>query len=147
VVATNHIVPQGAVSYNPTLTGPRGEKGTAGNPTLALQLFNEGLQEENLTRATMPPIVIQVSNSGSAAFRQELAAEQDMWQHTLNISVKIEQIDFNKLVDELNNTINNASLMAWGIGWTGIPDPQNWTSAQFSKGSINNSGNYGQNNA
>jgi oligopeptide transport system substrate-binding protein len=58
VIPTNHIVPQGMPGYNPDLTGPDGVKGTSGNPTLAKQLFQQGLQEEGMTLSTLPPITL-----------------------------------------------------------------------------------------
>src|SRR5262249_34845822 len=42
-IPTNHIVPQGMPGYFDGLTGPAGVKGTAGNATLAKQLFQQGL--------------------------------------------------------------------------------------------------------
>jgi peptide/nickel transport system substrate-binding protein/oligopeptide transport system substrate-binding protein len=36
----------------------------------------------------------------------------------------------------------------WSIGWIAdYPDPQDWTSLQFAKGSPNNNANYGQNSS
>src|SRR5437588_12737263 len=56
-VPTCHIVPQGQPGYDASLKCPGGAP-TSGNPTLAKQLFTQGLQEEGLTLATLPPIKI-----------------------------------------------------------------------------------------
>ena len=149
VIATNHIVPQGMPGYNANLTGPGGVKGTSGNSTLARQLFTEGLAEEGLTAATLPPITVTFSSGGSNDIRNQLAAEQQMWQNTLGVSVKLDDIDFNKLLTESTAATNNPKgLMFWELGWLAdYPDPQDWTTLQFDKGAPNNNANYGQNNA
>ncbi len=62
----------------------------------------------------------------------------------LGVSVKVEDIDFNKLLTDI--TSNN--LQFWGIAWvTDYPDPQDWLTLQFDKGSGNNNVNYGQNHS
>jgi oligopeptide transport system substrate-binding protein len=148
-IATNHIIPQGMPGYNPNLAGPAGVKGTAGDPNLAKQLFQQGLQEEGLTLATLPPIILTTSTTGSADARNENAAEQQMWQSALGVSVKINDIDFNKLLVDTQAAINNPKgIQMWEIGWIAdYPDPQDWTSIQFGNGAYNNDMNYGQNNS
>ncbi len=147
VIPTNHIIPQGNEAYNPDLTGPGGVKDTAGDPTLAKQLFNEGLQEEGLTRATMPPIVFLVSSGGIQDLNNTYTSAQQMWQNTLGISVKIDDLDFNKLVTDITGTIGNSNVMALSVGWSGTPDPYDWTTMQFGKGAGVNLSNYGQNHS
>jgi len=148
VIATNHIVPRGMPGYNANLTGPGGVKGTSSNPTLARQLFTAGLAEEGLTAATLPPITVTFSSGGSNDIRNNLAAQQQMWQNVLGVSVKLDDIDFNKLLTESTAATNNPKgLMAWELGWIAdYPDPQDWTTLQFDKGVPNNNSNYGQNN-
>ncbi len=148
-IPTNHIVPQGMPGYDPNLTGPDGVKGTAGDPTLAKQLFQQGMQEEGLTLSTFPTITVTVSTIGQAALRNEFAAEQQMWKTVLGVNVKIDDIDFNKLLSDIPATTNNPNgLMFWNIAWIAdYPDPQDWTTLQFDKGVPNNNMNYGQNNS
>ena len=147
VVASNHIVPQGMPGYDANLTGPNGVKGTAGDPTMAKQLFTEGLQEAGYTLATLPPITFTVSTGGSADVRNEVAAVQQMWQTTLGVNVKIDDVDFNKLLTDIPNSTNNPKgLQMWSIGWIAdYPDAQDWLTLQFDKGAANNNSNYGQN--
>jgi peptide/nickel transport system substrate-binding protein/oligopeptide transport system substrate-binding protein len=147
VISTNHIIPQGAQGYNPSLTAPGGVKGTAGNLNLAKQLFNQGLQEEGLTRATLPPIIFQVSSSGSADLSNTYASAQQMWQNALGISVKIEDIEFNKLVTNITGSVGNGNVMAFSVGWSGTPDPQDWTTMRFGADSNLDLSNYGHNHA
>jgi oligopeptide transport system substrate-binding protein len=147
--ASNHIVPQGQPGYNPDLTGPGGVKGTSGDPTLAKQLFQQGLQEEGLTVATFPPVTYTVSSTGDADIRNMNAAIQQMWKNVLGVNVSINDIDFNKLLDELEAATNNPKgIQMWGLGGIATyPDPQNWLTSTYDKGSANNNMNYGQNNS
>jgi len=146
LIATNHIVPQGMPGYNPNLTEPDGIKGTSGNPALAKMLFQQGLQEEGMTLATMPPITLTYS-AGQKDLDNEATVLQQMWQTTLGVSVKADPIDFNKLLTETTASTNNPKgLQFWGIAWvTDYSDPQDWLTLQFDKGSGNNNMNYGQN--
>jgi len=147
VIATNHIVPQGMPGYNPKLTGPAGVSGTSGDPTLAKQLFQQGLQEEGLTKATLPPITYTVSSAGNSDIRNEFAAEQQMWQNVLGVNVTINDIDFNKELDEISAATNNAKgIQMWWIAWIAdYPDGQDWLTLQFDNGSSSDNMNYGQN--
>jgi oligopeptide transport system substrate-binding protein len=147
-VATNHIVPAGMPGYNANLTGPAGVKSTAGDRALAKQLFQQGLQEEGLTMQKLPPITFTVSSVGTVELRNQFAAEQQMWQNVLGVTVKIEDIDFDKLLSEISATDNNPhGLQMWMGNWIAdYPDPQDWLTLQFDKGAPNNNENYGQNN-
>jgi peptide/nickel transport system substrate-binding protein/oligopeptide transport system substrate-binding protein len=147
VFATNHIVPKGMPGYNQNLTGPQGA-GTSGNQSEAKTLFQQGLQEEGYSSVSqLPPITLTVSSGGSTDVRNELAAEQQMWQSTLGVSVKIDDEDFNKLLSDILAATNNPKgLQFWGIAWIAdYPDPQDWTTLQFANGAPNNNMNYGQN--
>ncbi len=147
VIATNHIVPSGMPGYNPNLTGPLGVKSTSGNADQAKKLFQEGLQEEGLTASTLPPITLTTSSQGAADARNEFAVVQQMWKNTLGVNVKIEDIDQARLLTERSNSVNNPNgLQMWELYWSAdYPDPQNWLTLIFDKGSSKNGLNYGQN--
>jgi oligopeptide transport system substrate-binding protein len=147
-IATNHIVPKGMPGYNPNLTGPDGVAGTSGNPTLARQLFQQGLQEEGWSSVSQVPPITLTYSSGSKDSDSEVAAMQQMWQSALGVSVKADPIDFNRLLTEITAATNNPKgLQFWGLGWVAdYPDPQDWTTLQFDKGVPNNNMSYGQNN-
>jgi len=149
VTPTNHIVPQGMPGYDAALTGPLGVKSTKGDPTQAKQLFTQGMQEAGYTLATLPPITFTVSTGGSADAQHEFEAVQQMWQTTLGVSVKIETVDFNVLLNDIPAATNNPKgLQMWSIGWIAdYPDPQDWLSLQFAKGAANNNMNFGQNSS
>jgi oligopeptide transport system substrate-binding protein len=147
--ATNHIVPKGMPGYNPNLSGPDGVTGTAGDQAKAKALFQQGLQEEGWSSvAQMPLVTLTYSSAGSADVRNEISAVQQIWQTTLGVSVKADDIDFNKELAEITAATNNPKgLQFWSIAWSAdYPDPQDWTTLQFDKGSPNNYSNYGQNN-
>ncbi|HLG61808.1 MAG TPA: peptide ABC transporter substrate-binding protein [Ktedonosporobacter sp.] len=149
VTATNHIVPAGMPGYDAALTGPLGVKGTKGDPTQAKTLFTQGMQEAGYTLSTLPPITFTVATGGSADASHEFQAVQQMWQNTLGVSVKIETVDFNVLLNDIPAATNNPKgLQMWSIGWIAdYPDPQDWLSLQFAKGAANNNSNFGQNNS
>ncbi|GAC1367204.1 MAG: ABC transporter substrate-binding protein [Ktedonobacteraceae bacterium] len=146
-LATNHIVPQGMPGYTPDLTGPAGVKGTAGDPTMAKQLFQQGLQEEGFASAAqLPPITLTYSSAGLQAARDEVAAMQQMWQSTLGVSVKTNDIDLNTLFNDEGLGSNNPLQFYTGPGWIAdYPDPEDWTTLQFDAGAAQNGMNYGQN--
>jgi oligopeptide transport system substrate-binding protein len=149
VIASNHLVPQGQPGYDPNLTGPDSVKSTSGDPALAKQLFQQGLQEEGMTVATMPPITYTISSTGDADIRNMNAALQQMWKNVLGVNVTINDIDFNKLLDELQAATNNPKgMQMWGLGGIATyPDPQNWLTSVYDNGSPANNMNYGQNNS
>jgi oligopeptide transport system substrate-binding protein len=149
VIATNHIIPTGMPGYNPNLTGPLGTKGTSGNTALAKQLFQQGLQEEGLTLATLPPITLTVSSQGAADARNEFATVQQMWKNTLGVNVRINDVDLGQLLDERTSTVNNPNgMQMWALYWDAdYPDPQDWMTLIFDRGSAKNAFNYGQNNS
>jgi len=148
-IPSNHIVPQGMPGYNPNLKGPAGVTSTKGDPDKARQLFQQGLQEEGLTLLTLPPITLTVSTGGSVDDRNKYAVVQQMWQNVLGVSVKINDVDVNKLIADIPAATNNANgLMFWSYGWIAdYPDPQDWLTLQFDAGVPNNNMNYGQNHS
>jgi peptide/nickel transport system substrate-binding protein/oligopeptide transport system substrate-binding protein len=100
-----------------------------------------------LTLATLPPITYTVSSGGFTPYRNEYAVEQQMWKNVLGVNVTINDIDFNKMLDETSSATNNPKgIQMWWIGWIAdYPDPQDWLTLQFGNGSTQNNMNYGQN--
>ena len=148
VLPTNHIVPQGMPGYNPNLKGPDGTTSTKGNQALAKQLLAEGMKEEGYTLKTFPSVTLTYSSLGASDMRNELSAEQQMWQSVLGITVKLNDIDFNQLLVERHDALNNPNgMQMYGLYWgSDYPDPQDWLTLIFDKGSTKNAMNYGQNN-
>jgi oligopeptide transport system substrate-binding protein len=147
-IPSYHLFPQGMPGYNPSLTGPDGVTSTGSNAALAKQLFQQGLQEEGMTLATLPPITYTSSSTGSADVRNMFAAMQQMWKTVLGVNVTINDIDFNKMLDEINAATNNSKgIQMWTLGsGYNYPDPQNLT-VGFEPGNTGNNMNYGQNHS
>ncbi len=145
MIPTCHIVPLGMPGYNPNLQCPGGGT-TSGDATKARELFKQGLREENLTSATLPTIKITYLN-GNPEQDQEIRVVRLMWQQILGVNVQPNPIDFNILLVDLDNTINNPKgLQMWAIAWIAeFTDPRDMTILQFGQGSPYNSSNYGQN--
>jgi peptide/nickel transport system substrate-binding protein/oligopeptide transport system substrate-binding protein len=144
LLPTNHIVPEGMPGYDASLTGVNGA-GTQGDQTKAKSLLKTGLTQEGWASvAQMPSVTLTYSSAGNQAAKNEVSILQQDWQNVLGVSVKVEDIDFNKELTDI--TSNN--LQFWGIAWiTDYPDPQDWTTLQFDAGSGNNNENYGQNHS
>lgn len=148
VIPTNHIIPEGMQGYNPNLKGPDGTTNTKGNQALAKQLLTEGMKEAGYTQQNFPSVTLTYSSQGSSDLHNELSAVQQMWQSALGINVKLDDIDFNKLLEERHNSLNNPNgMQMYALYWVSdYPDPQDWLTLIFDKGSSKNAMNYGQNN-
>jgi oligopeptide transport system substrate-binding protein len=146
-IATNHIVPQGQYGYNPNLTGPAGVQGTAGDTTKAKQLLQQCMQAQGYASvANFPPITLTYASAGIQAARNEVSAMQQMWQNTLGISVKTDDMDINKLFADEALGSNNPLQFYDGPAWIAdYPDPEDWTTLQFDKGQAQNGMSFGQN--
>ncbi|GHO67302.1 ABC transporter substrate-binding protein [Ktedonobacter sp. SOSP1-52] len=144
---TNHIVPQGMPGYNPNLKGPGGVTSTKGDKNLAKQLFQQGMQEEHYTTANFPQVTLTVATGGSQTAKNEFQFVQQQWKDTLGVNVTINDEDFNKLLDDTSAATGNAKgIQMWAIAWIAdYPDPQDWTTLLFGKGSSYNETNFGQN--
>ncbi|HLX57327.1 MAG TPA: peptide ABC transporter substrate-binding protein [Ktedonobacteraceae bacterium] len=146
-VATNHIVPAGMPGYDANLTGPDGTTSTAGNPTKAKQDLQACEQAQGYaSAANFPPITLTYSSTGNQAVRNEVAAMQQMWQTVLGISVKTNDVEFNKLIGDTTLGVNDPLQFFSGPAWLAdYPDPQDWTTLLFDKGAGENGMNFGQN--
>jgi len=145
VIATNHIVPQGMPGYYPDLIGPAGVKSTAGDKNMAKQLLQQGLQEEGLS--SFPTNITFSYYTDVKAIVDATQAILQMWQQVLGISMKSDATTYAKLITLEDATVNNPKgLQVWISGWLAdYPDPQDWLTTFFDKGSGYNQMNYGQN--
>jgi oligopeptide transport system substrate-binding protein len=148
-IATNHIIPQGMPGYNPDLTGPDGARSTSGNPTKAQQLLQEGMQEEGYkSLADLPSITLTYSSIGNQAVKDEISLLEQDWLDVLGVSVKDADIDINTLYTSTNAGDKNTLQFFAGPGWgADYPDPQDWTTLQFSKDSSLNGMHFGTNSS
>ena len=147
-LATNHIIPGGQPGSNSSLTGPAGVISLHGDPVMAKKLLAQGMQEEKIQSIQQFPAVTFTYSSGNAIQVQDaMNLMQQEWTKTLGVTVKLDDIAGKDINDKINGSANNPhGLQLWYSGWNiDYPDPQNWTTLQFSKGSVWNASNYGQN--
>jgi len=144
--ATCHIVPKGMPGYNADLKCPEGAP-TSGDPAKARQLLQMGLQEGGYASVSALPPIKFTYETGSADFDNQVTTTIGMWQSVLGVTVKPDPVDFEKLVTESQAMIGNPKgLQFLALGWgADYPDPQDWLTLQFDKGSPNNNWNFGQN--
>ncbi|GLV59624.1 ABC transporter substrate-binding protein [Dictyobacter sp. S3.2.2.5] len=143
---TNHIVPSGMPGYNPDLKGPDGTTSTAGNPTMAKQLFQQGLKEEGYANAAAIPAIKFQYASGSPDTDKEMAVAAQQWKDVLGVTVKTIPTDFETLSASLPQNVGKATIQMFQTGWgADYPDPQDFLTLQFTSGSPNNQTNWGQN--
>jgi oligopeptide transport system substrate-binding protein len=147
--ATNHLIPSGMPGYDPNVTGPAGVSSTAGDATKAKQLLAQGMQEAGYASISALPTITFTYYTDTQAIVQASQAIVQMWQSVLGITVKTQAFTFSKLIALSTATVNNPhGLMVWISGWLAdYPDPQDWLSTFFQKGSGYNEMNYGQNSS
>lgn len=147
VTPTNHILPEGMPGYNPKLTGPDGTQSLKGNPQQAQAFLKQGLKDEGWANVSqMPPVTLTYA-SGLSSFDNEVHALIASWKQVLGINVIPSPVNSDTLLDQVSAaTGNSQGIQMWGLSWVGqYPDPQDWLTRQFDKGSVYNSMNYGQN--
>lgn len=147
VIATNHIVPTGMPGYNANITAPDGTTNLKGNAQEAQKLFQQGLKEEHWNSVTDMPTIQLTYVSSIAASNQEVATLIQDWHNVLKVQVTANPVDYNTLLDQVTAATGNPNgIQMWGLSWVGeYPDLQDWLSQQFSKGSVYNNMNFGQN--
>jgi len=147
VVPTNHIVPQGMDGYNAKLTRPDGTQSLTANPQRAEELLKEGMQEEGWSSLSQIPTITLTYAAGVSSIDQEVTALVRMWQQVLHITVTLDAVQYDILLDKVTASTNNAhGLQFWGLAWVGeYPDPHDWLTLQFDKDAVYNNMNYGQN--
>lgn len=150
---TCHLIPQGMPGYNPRLQCPAGVS-TRGDAAKARALFEQGLQEEGLTLATLPPLKITYQNN-TPALDSAITTLRQQWQQALGVTVTTQTMDFVPLVQAETKSActqsnlalcQNQGLQMWVAAWgADYPDPQDWITQQFDQNAPNNMSNYGQN--
>jgi ABC-type oligopeptide transport system substrate-binding subunit len=75
-------------------------------------------------------------------------AVQQMWQQAFGIQVKLQPVSLSTLFSQIAAAAGNPhGLQFWASSWSAeYPDPHDWLTRQFDRGSSFNSMNYGQNN-
>ncbi|MDQ6660241.1 MAG: ABC transporter substrate-binding protein, partial [Chloroflexota bacterium] len=145
--ATNHIIPTGMPGSNPNITDPSGSASTTGDVTKAKSYLQAGLKEMGLSSASQLPTMTLTYETGSPDLNNEIAAIVQQWQSNLGVTVKLSAVSFETLVTQTAAMVNNPKgLQMYALGWVAdYPDPQDWTTLLFGKGSVYNQPNYGIN--
>ncbi len=124
------LYPPGLPGYNTNL------KGLDYDPVRARQLLSESKYG---SAANLPPIIYTDSGSGSD-IGPGVAAEAQMWQQTLGVTITIQNVESDKYYDELNAGHHG---QIFGGGWCAdYPDPENFADALFHTGAQQNLGHY-----
>jgi len=149
VTPSNHIVPNGMPGYNSKLTGAAGVVGTAGNQTMAVQLFQQGLQEEGYSSVSQFPSLSLEYNNSYKAGADTITAIVAEWKSVLGVTIKTVGVQPTQLFqDEVSTIGRTGPLQLWyGVWSADYPDPQDWLSNFFANGGQDNFANYGQNNS
>ena len=149
VTPSNHIVPKGIPGYNPNLTGPTGVMGTAGDQAKAKQLLQEGLQEAGYSSVSQLPSISITYSIDYKAGADTISAIAEEWKQVLGISVKLIGVHETDLIKQEADTVGHSGpLQMWYGNWgADYPDPQDWLTLFFGKGTDHNTFNYGQNNS
>jgi oligopeptide transport system substrate-binding protein len=149
VTPSNHIVPNGIPGYTRDLTGPAGVKDTKGDTAKAKQLLQEGLTEAGYGSVSKLPTISLTYNTDYKTGADTMVAVINQWKEILGVTVKPIGVPNNELLDQENKTVGHEGpLQMWyGVWGTDYPDPQDWLSVFFGKGSDHNASNYGQNSS
>jgi peptide/nickel transport system substrate-binding protein/oligopeptide transport system substrate-binding protein len=162
---TNHIIPKGIPGYDSNLLAPDNTESITGDQTLAQKLLAQEQQgcggpdgtDETahdwcpfITGANPQPINIYVGQSSDTGIRITTQAAKD-WNSVLTYTLKdgtavplnVREVSVSgaTLFGELLGGHNTDQM--WSIGWVAdYPDPQDWTTLQFSVGAPDNMGNW-----
>ena len=143
---TNHIVPQGMPGFSPGLTAPGIDSRTVtGDVTTAQKLLKTFFTDHpSYSNALSVDLYYASDDTDTLRTAQALQA---MWQTILTgVTINLVPLTFHDLVTAvLGKTVGNqtGALQMWLLGWIAdYPDPQDWLSLQFAKGSPYNASNY-----
>jgi peptide/nickel transport system substrate-binding protein/oligopeptide transport system substrate-binding protein len=143
---TNHIVPQGMPGFYDSLTAPGITSRTVTGDVDTAQKLLKDFYAHNPQYGSKLSVDLTYP-SGDTDILRTAQAIQTMWDTILpGVSVKIDPVSFHDLVTmDLPNTVGNhpGAMQMWILGWSAdYPDPQDWLSLQFDKGSPYNASNY-----
>jgi oligopeptide transport system substrate-binding protein len=129
-VPAEGLYPPGLPGFNIDL------KGLDYDPDRARQLLSESKYG---SAANLPPIIYTDSGSGSD-IGPGVAAEAQMWQQNLGVTITIQNIEGDKYSDEVHAGRHG---QIFGGGWCAdYPDPENFADALFHTGAQQNLGHY-----
>src|SRR5579859_556741 len=142
---TNHIIPRGMPGFNANLVNPPPDstESLTGNSTVATNLIQQAAQQCNGSVTPVPDFCPYIAhgadsqeiditfNSNSGPDHDITSAAASSWAQVLKLNVKA--IPSNVPTNTYYNNIFGRIYRAWSLGWVAdYPDPQDWTSLQFS---------------
>ncbi len=126
-LVSDNIVPQGMPGYDAS------PNGLSFNPTMAKQLIQAAYPDIS----KFPQVTLTFPQQGDNA---KIAAElQSEYQTYLGVNIQLNGEDFEKLVNDVYTNAIQFYMLAWIADY---PDPQDWTSLQFTMGAPNNTMNF-----
>ncbi|HEY7348370.1 MAG TPA: peptide ABC transporter substrate-binding protein [Ktedonobacterales bacterium] len=127
VLPSDHIVPQGMPGYNANL------KGLSFDPKDAKDKLTSVYPDVS----KMPAVTLEYPK---VADNDKVAAKlQQDFQTYLGVHINLNAVDFEQLIPDVYTN----KVQFYFLGWIAdYPDPQDWTSLQFVKGSPNNTMNF-----
>ena len=145
-IPTNHIIPRGMPGFSPALVNPPpdGTQSLTGNHDAANKLIQQALQQCNGSVTPTPDFcpyidsksrsleVDIVYDSNQATDHDVTTAAAASWAQVLNLNVKAvpSNVPTNSYYGNLGP---GCPYQAWSVAWiSDYPDPQDWTSLQFS---------------
>ena len=139
VLATNHLIPQGMLGYNPTLNGVDGTPSLTGNPAQALKDITAYAQAAcpGGKVANCPPVQFWNTNdSGSQLLSAALLAQ---WNTAMpGYPISVHSVSFSDMIAAVfSKTPPTMFVIGYGVDYN---DPQDFTSLQFLPGAGNNNG-------
>jgi ABC-type oligopeptide transport system substrate-binding subunit len=107
------------------------------------------LQEADYSSVSQLPSISLTYSIDYKAGADTILAVADEWKQVLGISVKLIGIhDTDLLKQEFDTVGKSGPLQMWYGEWgADYPDPQDWLTLFFGRGSDHNTFNYGQNNS
>jgi len=142
VIASNHLIPQGNPGYYPNLKGVANAPLT-GDPARALQLITQYAQAKcGGVIASCPPVEFWSMNN--ATWRAITPMLLSQWSAALGgYPITVHTTDFPTLLNAIFGPAASSPQL-YTIGYAAdYPDPQDWTSLQFSPSYANLGANLG----
>lgn len=143
---TNHIIPRGMPGFDPGLVNPPPDstQSLTGNQDAAPKLIQQALQQCNGSVTPTPDFCPYIANgassqaiefvydSNSTTDHDITTAAANSWSQVLKLNVKAVPSNLPTL-SYYGNIQPGTAYQAWSLGWIAdYPDPQDWTSLQFS---------------
>ncbi len=139
VIASNHIIPQGMLGYNPNLVGVDGTQSLTGNPAQALADITQYAATNCPGGKVANCTPVQFWNTNDSSSQLLSAALLAQWKAAMpDYPVSVHSVSFSDMIAAVfSKTPPTMYVIGYGVDYN---DPQDFTSLQFLPGSGNNNG-------